>query len=79
MIATMIPKVTLVIDNSNLRLFRPVPELPGCVASGASIADVESQSSDAVDLHGDPPRALLRHGCMIGVTGWRNPTDCREN
>jgi predicted RNase H-like HicB family nuclease len=44
-------RYAVVIEKANGNYSAYVPDLPGCVASGATIADVESEIRDAIRFH----------------------------
>ena len=44
-------KYAVVIEKSESNFSAYVPDLPGCVATGDSISDVEGQIRDAIEFH----------------------------
>jgi predicted RNase H-like HicB family nuclease len=44
-------RYAIVIEESENNLSAYVPDLPGCVATGASIAEVENAIREAIELH----------------------------
>jgi len=46
-------RYAVVIEQANANYSAYVPDLPGCVATGASIADVEREIRDAIRFHID--------------------------
>lgn len=46
-------RYAVVIEQANGNYSAYVPDLPGCVATGASVADVEREIRDAIRFHID--------------------------
>ena len=46
-------RYAIVIEKAESNYSAYVPDLPGCVATGATIADVESEIRDAIAFHLD--------------------------
>jgi predicted RNase H-like HicB family nuclease len=46
-------RYAIVIEKAEGNFSAYVPDLPGCVATGVSIADVESQIREAIEFHLD--------------------------
>ena len=44
-------RYAIVIERANSNFSAYVPDLPGCVATGDSVEDVESEISEAIRLH----------------------------
>ena len=44
-------RYAIVIENAEGNLSAYVPDLPGCVATGESIADIEQAIREAIELH----------------------------
>ena len=44
-------RYAIVIERANSNFSAYVPDLPGCVATGDSVEDVESDISEAIRLH----------------------------
>jgi predicted RNase H-like HicB family nuclease len=44
-------RYAIVIEKADGNYFAYVPDLPGCVATGATIADVEAEIRDAIVFH----------------------------
>jgi len=44
-------KYAVVIENAGPNYSAYVPDLPGCVATGRSVEDVESQIREAIEFH----------------------------
>jgi predicted RNase H-like HicB family nuclease len=44
-------RYAIVIEKSDKNYAAYVPDLPGCVATGETIAETESQIREAIDLH----------------------------
>ena len=44
-------KYAVVIENAGTNYSAYVPDLPGCVATGQSVEDVESQIREAIEFH----------------------------
>jgi predicted RNase H-like HicB family nuclease len=44
-------RYAIVIEESEKNLSAYVPDLPGCVATGASVAEVENAIREAIELH----------------------------
>ena len=44
-------KYAVVIEKAESNYFAYVPDLPGCVATGHTISDVEVQIREAIELH----------------------------
>ncbi len=44
-------RYAIVIENAGNNFSAYVPDLPGCVATGATIGEVESQIHEAIELH----------------------------
>ena len=53
----MTMRYAIVIENAGLNYSAYVPDLPGCVATGATVAAVESEIRDAIRFHIDGLRA----------------------
>jgi predicted RNase H-like HicB family nuclease len=64
-------RYAIVIENAGANFSAYVPDLPGCVATGASVAEVEREIREAIELHiegmredGDPippPSSSVRY------------------
>ena len=50
-------RYAIVIEKAEGNYSAYVPDLPGCVATGASIAEVEGQIREAIEFHLDGLRA----------------------
>lgn len=44
-------RYAIVIENAGSNLSAYVPDLPGCVATGSSIAEVEDAIREAIEMH----------------------------
>ena len=44
-------RYAIVIENAGPNFSAYVPDLPGCVATGSSIAEVEREIREAIELH----------------------------
>jgi len=44
-------RYAIVIEKADGNFSAYVPDLPGCVATGATVAEVESQIREAIELH----------------------------
>lgn len=44
-------KYAVVIEKTQTNYSAYVPDLPGCVATGSTLADVESEIQSAIELH----------------------------
>lgn len=44
-------RYAIVIENAGNNLSAYVPDLPGCVATGSSIAEVEEAIREAIEMH----------------------------
>ena len=44
-------RYAIVIEKAGGNFSAYVPDLPGCVATGATVAEVESQIREAIELH----------------------------
>jgi len=44
-------KYAIVIEKAEGNFFAYVPDLPGCIATGASIEDIEQQIREAIQVH----------------------------
>ena len=44
-------RYAIVIEKANKNYSAYVPDLPGCIATGDSVADVEAEISEAIRLH----------------------------
>lgn len=49
-------RYAIVIEKADGNYSAYVPDLPGCVASGASVAEVEAQIREAIEFHLDGMR-----------------------
>jgi len=64
-------RYAIVIENAGANFSAYVPDLPGCVATGSSVAEVEREIREAIELHiegmredGDPippPSSSVRY------------------
>ena len=50
-------RYAIVIEQAEGNFSAYVPDLPGCVATGATVEDVESQIREAIEFHLDGMRA----------------------
>ena len=50
-------RYAVVIENSGANYSAYVPDLPGCVATGATLADAETAIREAIEFHLDGLRA----------------------
>jgi predicted RNase H-like HicB family nuclease len=50
-------RYAVVIENAGANYSAYVPDLPGCVATGATLADVETAIREAIEFHLDGLRA----------------------
>ncbi len=50
-------RYAIVIEQAESNFSAYVPDLPGCVATGATIAEVEERISDAIEFHIEGMRA----------------------
>ena len=50
-------RYAIVIEQAEGNFSAYVPDLPGCVATGATVEDVESQIREAIEFHLDGKRA----------------------
>ena len=57
-------RCAVVIEKAEGNYSAYVPDLPGCVATGSSIAEVEQQIREAIEFHLD---GLREDGAMIPV------------
>lgn len=55
-------RYAIVIETAESNYSAYVPDLPGCVATGATVAEVESQIRDAISFHVE---GLLEDGLQI--------------
>jgi predicted RNase H-like HicB family nuclease len=46
-------RYAVVIENAGSNFSAYVPDLPGCVASGATLAEVEAEIREAIEFHLD--------------------------
>ena len=46
-------RYAIVIENAGLNYSAYVPDLPGCVATGATVAEAESAIREAIEFHLD--------------------------
>jgi len=44
-------RYAIVIENAGSNLSAYVPDLPGCVATGSSVAEVEEAIREAIEMH----------------------------
>lgn len=47
----MMKRYAIVVESAESNFAAYVPDLPGCVATGDSIAEVESAIKDAIEMH----------------------------
>lgn len=50
-------RYAIVIEQAKNNFSAYVPDLPGCIATGATIAEVEQQITEAIEFHIDGMRA----------------------
>lgn len=55
-------RYAIVIEKAEGNYSAYVPDLPGCVATGSTVADVESEMSEAIRLHVE---GLLEDGLPV--------------
>jgi predicted RNase H-like HicB family nuclease len=55
-------RYAVVIEKANQNYSAYVPDLPGCIATGATVAEVEEEISEAIRLHVE---GLLEDGLMV--------------
>jgi predicted RNase H-like HicB family nuclease len=55
-------RYAVVIETANQNFSAYVPDLPGCVATGASVAEVEAEIVEAIRLHVE---GLVEDGLMV--------------
>lgn len=49
--ATVMKKYAIVIEQAEKNLCAYVPDLPGCITTGRSVAEIERNISEAIELH----------------------------
>ncbi len=55
-------RYAVVIEKANSNYSAYVPDLPGCVATGATVAEVEAEIGEAIRMHLD---GLLEDGLVV--------------
>jgi predicted RNase H-like HicB family nuclease len=55
-------RYAVVIERANQNYSAYVPDLPGCIATGATVAEVETEIGEAIRLHVD---GLLEDGLVV--------------
>ena len=55
-------RYAIVIEKAEANYSAYVPDLPGCIATGASIQEVEAEIREAIEFHID---GLREDGCLI--------------
>jgi len=55
-------RYAVVIEKANQNFSAYVPDLPGCIATGATVAEVEAEIGEAIRLHVE---GLLEDGSMV--------------
>jgi predicted RNase H-like HicB family nuclease len=57
-------RYAIVIEKAGSNFSAYVPDLPGCIATGATVAEVETEMRDAIRFHID---GMLEDGLVIPV------------
>lgn len=55
-------RYAVVIEKANQNFSAYVPDLPGCIATGATVAEVEAEIVEAIRLHVE---GLVEDGVMV--------------
>lgn len=55
-------RYAVVIEKANDNYSAYVPDLPGCIATGATVAEVETEIGEAIRMHVE---GLLEDGLMV--------------
>lgn len=55
-------RYAVVIEKANQNFSAYVPDLPGCIATGATVAEVETEIGEAIRLHVE---GLIEDGLMV--------------
>ena len=55
-------RYAVVIEKANQNFSAYVPDLPGCIATGATVAEVETEIGEAIRLHVE---GLLEDGLVV--------------
>ena len=55
-------RYAVVIERANQNYSAYVPDLPGCIATGATVAEVETEIGEAIRLHVE---GLLEDGLVV--------------
>ena len=60
-------RYAIVIERAGNNFGAYVPDLPGCVSTGYTVAEVEANIREAIEVHIEPQQAMVGEGCECRI------------